>query len=52
VYNIFTGNTEGKMSLGRPRHRWGNTIKLYLNKIRWGGIGSNDPRQGLQAEIF
>jgi hypothetical protein len=29
-------NPEGKRPLGRPRHWWGNNIKMNLRKIRMG----------------
>lgn len=30
---LFT-KTDGKIPLGRPRHKWKNTIKIYLKEIR------------------
>jgi hypothetical protein len=30
VYRVLMGKPEGKRSLGRPRHRWENNIKMYL----------------------
>jgi hypothetical protein len=33
------GNPEGKRPLGRPRHRWMDTIKMDLREI---GCGSTD----------
>jgi hypothetical protein len=35
---IFVGKPEGKRSLGRPRRRWEDNIKMDLRGIRWGGI--------------
>jgi hypothetical protein len=35
TYRILVGNPEGKKPLGRPRHRWGNNIKLGLREIDW-----------------
>jgi hypothetical protein len=29
---------EGKRSLGRPRQRWVNNIKVVLAEIEWGGL--------------
>jgi hypothetical protein len=29
---------EGKRSLGRPRHRWSDNIKMDLGEVRWGGV--------------
>jgi hypothetical protein len=31
------GNTEGKRSLGRPRRRWVDNIKMDLREIGWEG---------------
>jgi hypothetical protein len=33
VYWVLVGRPEGKRSLGRPRHRWENNIKLDLREI-------------------
>jgi hypothetical protein len=32
------GKPEGKRSLGRPRHRWADNIKMDIREIRWGGM--------------
>jgi hypothetical protein len=32
---ILVGNSEGKRSLGRPRHRWVDNTKINLRKIGW-----------------
>jgi hypothetical protein len=32
------GKPEGKRSLGRPRHRWLDNIKMDLGETGWGGI--------------
>jgi hypothetical protein len=29
------GKPEGKRSLGRPRRRWVDNIKMYLREIEW-----------------
>jgi len=29
-------NPEGKRQLGRPRHRWEDNIKIYLQDLGWG----------------
>jgi hypothetical protein len=39
AYRILVGKPEGKRSLGRPRRRWMNNIKLDLREIGWGGMG-------------
>jgi hypothetical protein len=33
----FEGKVEGKRPLGRPRHRWENSIKVDIREIGWGG---------------
>jgi hypothetical protein len=32
-YRILMGKSEGKILLGRPRHRWENNIKINLREI-------------------
>jgi hypothetical protein len=36
AFRILVGKPEGKRSLGRPRHRWVENIKLDLRQIGWG----------------
>jgi transcription termination factor 2 len=33
VYRVLLGRPEGKRPLGRPRHSWGDNIKLGLREI-------------------
>jgi hypothetical protein len=33
VHGVLMGRPEGKRPLGRPRHRWGDNIKLYLQEV-------------------
>jgi hypothetical protein len=35
---ILVGKPEGKRSLGRPRRRWVDNIKIDLREIEWGGM--------------
>jgi hypothetical protein len=35
AYRILLGKPEGKRSLGRPRRRWVDNIKMDLREIRW-----------------
>jgi hypothetical protein len=35
---ILVRKPEGKIPLGRPRHRWMNNIKMDLREIGWGGM--------------
>jgi hypothetical protein len=34
-YNILIWKTEGKRLLGRPRHRWEDSIRMDLREIVW-----------------
>jgi hypothetical protein len=36
AYRILVGKPEGKRSLGRPRHRWVDNIKMDLWRNRMG----------------
>jgi hypothetical protein len=36
VYMVLVGKPEGKRSLGRPRHRWEDNIRMDLQEI---GVG-------------
>jgi hypothetical protein len=36
VYKVLVGKPEGKRSLGRPRHRWEDTIRLVLRDVGYG----------------
>jgi hypothetical protein len=38
AYRVLVGKLEGKRSLGRPRHRWEDDIKICLREIGWGGM--------------
>ena len=33
AFKILTGRPTGKRPLGRPRHRWEDNIKMYLEEI-------------------
>jgi hypothetical protein len=37
---------EGKRPLGRPRHRWEDNIKMYLQEVGCGGMDWIDVAQG------
>ena len=37
AYKVLVGKPEGRRSLGRPRHRWEDNIKLGLQEVGWGG---------------
>jgi len=36
VYRVLVGKPEGKRSLGRPRRRWEDNIKMDLQEVRCG----------------
>jgi hypothetical protein len=36
AYRILVGKTEGKRPLGRPRRRWEDNIKMYLQAMGCG----------------
>ena len=38
VYRVSVGKPEGKRSLGRPRHRWEDNIKMDLQEVGCGGM--------------
>jgi hypothetical protein len=38
VHRVLVGKPEGKRPLGRPRHRWKDNIKMYLQEVG-GGCG-------------
>jgi hypothetical protein len=37
AYRILVGKPEGKRTLGRPRRRWVDNIKMDLREIGWDG---------------
>jgi hypothetical protein len=37
-YRLLVGKLEGKRTLGRPRRRWLDNIKMDLVEIGWGGV--------------
>jgi hypothetical protein len=46
VYRLLVGKPEGKRSLGRPRSRWMDNIKMYLleigmNVVDWIGLAQD-----------
>jgi hypothetical protein len=36
VYRVLVGKLEEKRSLGRPRRRWEDGIRMDLREIGWG----------------
>jgi hypothetical protein len=38
VYRILVGELEGKRSLGRPRRRWVDNLKIDFRMTEWDGM--------------
>jgi hypothetical protein len=38
VYRLLVGKPEGKRSLGRPRCRWVDNIRMNLGEVGWGDV--------------
>jgi hypothetical protein len=38
VYRVLVGKPEGKRSLGRPRRRWEDNIRMDLQEVGCGGM--------------
>jgi hypothetical protein len=36
VYSVLVGEPEGKIPLGRPRHRWEDNIKMDIQEVGCG----------------
>jgi hypothetical protein len=45
AYRIMVGKPEGKRTLGRPKRRWVDNIKMYLRQIGWNGVDWIDMAQ-------
>jgi hypothetical protein len=45
TYRIFVGKLEGKRSLGKPRCRQQDSIKIYLREMKWCDMGWIDLAQ-------
>ena len=45
VYRALVRKPEGKSPLGRPRHRWEDTIKMDLQEVGCGGMNWIDVAQ-------
>ena len=33
MHRVLVGKPEGKRPLGRPRHRWEDNIKMYIQEV-------------------
>jgi hypothetical protein len=38
LYRILVGKPEGKIPVGRPRHRWEDGIRMELREIGCGSV--------------
>ena len=38
VYWVLAGKPDGKRQLGRPRHRWGDNLKMDFLEVVYGGM--------------
>jgi hypothetical protein len=38
TYRLLVGKPEGRRPLGRPRHRWVNSIRMDLGEVEWGDV--------------
>jgi hypothetical protein len=47
AYRVLAGKPEGRIPLGRLRHRWENNLKMDLREVGWrgGGVGWTDLAQ-------
>jgi len=36
VYRVLVGKPEGRISLGKPRYRWGDNIRMDLQEVGCG----------------
>jgi hypothetical protein len=34
-YRVLVGRPDGKIPLGRPRRRWKDNIKIYIEEVGW-----------------
>jgi hypothetical protein len=45
AYRILVGRPEERRTLGRPRHKWEDNIKINLQEVGWGGMDWIDMAQ-------
>jgi hypothetical protein len=38
AYRVLVWRSLGRRTLGRPRHRWEDNIKIDLQEVRWGDM--------------
>ena len=54
TFKILTGKPTGKRSLGRPRRRWEDNIRIYLEEIginAWNSVDSVQDRYYWRALV-
>ena len=54
VYRVFVGKPEGRRPRGRPRHRWGDNIRMDLQEVGCGcmdGIGLAQDRDSWRTLV-
>jgi hypothetical protein len=39
MYRLLVGKPEGRRPIGRPRHRWLDSIRMDLVEVGWGDVG-------------
>jgi hypothetical protein len=49
VYRILVGKPKGRIALGRPRRRWEDNIKMYLQQVECWGIDWMERAQGMDS---
>jgi hypothetical protein len=45
AYRVLVRRPKGKRSVGRPRRRWEDNIKMDLQEVGWGGMDLIDLAQ-------
>jgi hypothetical protein len=44
AYRLLVGKPEGRRPLGRPRHKWVDTIRMDLVEVGWVGLAQDRDR--------
>jgi hypothetical protein len=53
AYRVWVGKPEGRSTIGRPRCRWKNNIKIDVREVGWKhGLDGSGSRQGQVAGCF
>jgi len=48
MYRLLVGRLRGKRSLGKPRHRWEDDIKMDLQEVGCGGMDCIELTQDME----